>query len=168
MVPLVTSYDGFPASTCASVDLPEPFGPITACTSPAFTLREMPFRISRSPIPACRSFISSTKPLIECCLQRVHCLTEKRPVSRERIARRPGTGAEPGPASADPVDEIPSCHVYSVCAPEAQPTLPSSVMPSSCCASTANSIGSSLNTSRQKPLTIIDTACSALTPRCLQ
>src|SRR5450432_1406538 len=30
-----------------------------ACTSPAFTVRVMPFRISRSPTLACRSFISS-------------------------------------------------------------------------------------------------------------
>jgi hypothetical protein len=49
-----------------------------------------------------------------------------------------------------------------------QPTLPSSVIPNSCCASSANSIGSSLNTSLQKPLTIIDTACSADRPRCFR
>ena len=48
------------------------------------------------------------------------------------------------------------------------PTLPSRVMPSSFCASSANSIGSSLNTSLQNPFTIIDMACSALRPRCLQ
>src|SRR6202171_5610318 len=164
MVPWVTSYDGFPARTCASVDSPEPFGPMTACTSPALTLREMPFSISRSPIPAWRSFISSTKPLIECCLYRVHRLAEKRPVCREGIPRRSGAGAEPGPGSADSVVEVAQGHEDLV----NQPTLPSRVMPSSCCASTANSIGSSLNTSRQNPLTIIDTACSALTPRCLQ
>jgi len=49
-----------------------------------------------------------------------------------------------------------------------QPTDPSSVMPSSCCASSANSIGSSWKTSLQKPLTIIDTACSPESPRCLR
>src|SRR5881396_1816421 len=48
----------------------------------------------------------------------------------------------------------------------AQPTLPSRLMPSNRCASTANSIGSSLKTSLQKPLTIIDTASSAERPRC--
>src|SRR5258705_752266 len=153
MVPFVTSYDGFPASTCASVDLPEPLGPITACTSPAFTLRETPLSICRSPMPAWRSFISSTKPVIECCLYRVHCLAEERPVRREGIARRPGAGAEPGPGSADSVVQIAKDHCGSV----GQPTLPSRVIPSSCCASTANSIGNSLNTSRHKPLTIIDT-----------
>ena len=50
----------------------------------------------------------------------------------------------------------------------AYPTDPSSVMPSNCCASSANSIGNSLNTSLQNPDTIIDTACSALSPRCLR
>src|SRR5438105_9228972 len=47
------------------------------------------------------------------------------------------------------------------------PTLPSRLIPSSRCASTANSIGSSLKTSLQKPFTIIDTASSAERPRCL-
>src|SRR5689334_14533884 len=46
------------------------------------------------------------------------------------------------------------------------PTLPSRLMPSSRCASTANSIGSSLKTSLQKPFTIIETASSAERPRC--
>src|SRR5262245_51165348 len=48
------------------------------------------------------------------------------------------------------------------------PTLPSKLTPSSFCASTANSIGSSRNTSLQKPLTIMFTASSADRPRCLQ
>src|SRR5205814_10063281 len=48
----------------------------------------------------------------------------------------------------------------------AQPTLPSRLIPSNRCASTANSIGSSLKTSLQKPFTIIDTASSAESPRC--
>src|SRR5256885_7710252 len=46
------------------------------------------------------------------------------------------------------------------------PTLPSRLIPSSRCASTANSIGSSLKTSLQNPLTIIETASSADKPRC--
>src|SRR5215210_5699020 len=111
MLPFVTWYEGLPANTCASVDFPEPLGPITACTSPAFTLREMPLRISRSPIPAWRSFISSTKPVIESCLYRVHRLAEKRPVRCERISRSPGAGAEPGPGSAYSVVEIAEGHV---------------------------------------------------------
>src|SRR6476661_9055327 len=59
--PPVTSYAGLPASTCASVLLPEPLGPMMACTSPGATVSEMPRRISRSPAFAYRSFISSTK-----------------------------------------------------------------------------------------------------------
>src|SRR6266581_4425384 len=48
------------------------------------------------------------------------------------------------------------------------PMLPSRLTLRSFCASTANSIGSSLNTSRQKPFTIIETASSAEMPRCVQ
>ena len=46
------------------------------------------------------------------------------------------------------------------------PTLPSRLTPSSFWASTANSMGSSLKTSLQKPLTIMLTASSAEIPRC--
>ena len=46
-----------------------------------------------------------------------------------------------------------------------QPTLPSRLTLNRRCASTANSIGSSSNTSRQKPLTIIDIASSSVMPR---
>lgn len=49
----------------------------------------------------------------------------------------------------------------------AHPTLPSNEIPSSFCASTANSIGSCLSTSRAKPLTINATASSAESPRCI-
>ena len=45
------------------------------------------------------------------------------------------------------------------------PTLPSKLTPNSFCASTANSIGSSLNTSLQNPLTIMLIASSRLSPR---
>ena len=48
------------------------------------------------------------------------------------------------------------------------PTLPSSEIPSSFWASTANSIGSSRKTSLQKPLTIMLTASSVEMPRWLQ
>ena len=50
----------------------------------------------------------------------------------------------------------------------AQPTLPSRLIASSFCASTANSIGSSCITSLQKPLTINATASSSDSPRCRQ
>src|ERR1700676_5276138 len=46
--------------TCDSVDLPEPFGPMMACTSPLFTMSESPWRISRSSTRTCRSLTSSS------------------------------------------------------------------------------------------------------------
>src|ERR671910_3469465 len=46
--------------TCASVDLPDPFGPMTACTSPEWIVRSMPRRISLPETPARRPRISST------------------------------------------------------------------------------------------------------------
>ena len=49
-----------------------------------------------------------------------------------------------------------------------QPTAPSRLTLNKFCASTANSIGSSLNTTLQKPLTIMLTASSAEMPRCRQ
>ena len=50
--PAVTVNFSLPASTDASVDLPEPLGPMMACTSPALTSRSIPLRISE----ACRFF----------------------------------------------------------------------------------------------------------------
>src|SRR5262249_22237292 len=58
-VPPVTSYWSLPASTWASVDLPEPFGPMMAWTSPAFTVRSRPLSISRPSTVTLRSLISS-------------------------------------------------------------------------------------------------------------
>jgi len=57
--PLVTSKVSRPASTCDSVLLPEPLGPMMACTSPGRTTRSMPLRISFSPTRACSPRISS-------------------------------------------------------------------------------------------------------------
>src|SRR4030081_3422204 len=45
--------------TWLSVDLPEPFGPMMAWTSPLFTTSESPWRISRSSTRTCRFFTSS-------------------------------------------------------------------------------------------------------------
>src|SRR5205809_8087888 len=47
-------------SVCDSVDLPEPFGPITACTSPLEMPRETPFRICRPSALARRSLIAKS------------------------------------------------------------------------------------------------------------
>ena len=49
----------FPASTEASVLFPEPFGPMMACTSPAFTSRSMPFNIS-FPATCARKFLTES------------------------------------------------------------------------------------------------------------
>src|SRR3954454_10835472 len=49
--------------TWLSVDLPEPFGPIMACTSPLFTTSESPWRISRSSTRTCR-FLTSSNGII--------------------------------------------------------------------------------------------------------
>src|SRR5437762_496835 len=46
--PSVTSYSGWPMIVEASVDLPEPLGPMRACSSPLLTDRSTPRRISRS------------------------------------------------------------------------------------------------------------------------
>src|SRR2546428_742094 len=51
-------------SVCESVDLPEPFGPITACTSPLEMLSETPFRICRPSTLARRSLISKSANLL--------------------------------------------------------------------------------------------------------
>src|SRR3954453_3922714 len=45
--------------TWESVDLPEPFGPMIACTSPGLTVSDSPWRISRSSTRTCRFLTSS-------------------------------------------------------------------------------------------------------------
>src|SRR6218665_2753918 len=62
--PLTTVYFGWPEIVYASVDLPEPLGPIIAWISPSAIARSTPRRISRSPCSVttftCRFLISST------------------------------------------------------------------------------------------------------------
>src|SRR4051794_4293445 len=58
IVPSVISYSGWPMIVEASVDFPEPFGPISACSSPFETDRSTPLRISRSSTRTCRLRIS--------------------------------------------------------------------------------------------------------------
>jgi 4-hydroxy-3-methylbut-2-en-1-yl diphosphate synthase IspG/GcpE len=50
--PSVTVYAGCPTSTLLNVLFPEPLGPIMACTSPALTVRFIPFNISLPSIVA--------------------------------------------------------------------------------------------------------------------
>src|SRR5579872_338612 len=57
-------YPGWPASAYDSVDLPDPFGPITACTSPLLMLRVTPLRISLPSTLARRSRISKSANLV--------------------------------------------------------------------------------------------------------
>src|SRR3712207_2633604 len=47
--PSVISRPGWPMTALASVDLPEPLGPISACISPERTVRSTPLRICLSP-----------------------------------------------------------------------------------------------------------------------
>src|SRR5215204_2255820 len=56
--PSVTSKLGWPMSAFASVDLPDPFGPISAWNSPERTRRSTPLRIRLSPAETCRFLIS--------------------------------------------------------------------------------------------------------------
>ena len=49
MLPPVTSYSGEARSVVARVDLPEPFGPMRAWTSPLPTVRSTPLRMSGAP-----------------------------------------------------------------------------------------------------------------------
>src|SRR3954470_10975905 len=58
IVPSVISYSGWPMIVEASVDLPEPLGPMSACSSPLPMLRSTPRRISRSSTRTCRLRIS--------------------------------------------------------------------------------------------------------------
>src|SRR3984885_1936953 len=58
--PSVTSSAGWPMITLASVDLPDPLGPISACTLPFSTSRSRPLRISFSSTRTCRLRISSS------------------------------------------------------------------------------------------------------------
>src|SRR5215212_5887828 len=60
IVPSVTSRLGWPITTLARVDLPDPLGPMSAWTSPSRTVRSTPLRICLSPARAWRFRISSS------------------------------------------------------------------------------------------------------------
>src|SRR3954470_12409834 len=64
--PPVTSSAGWPMIAFASVDLPEPFGPISAWTSPLDTSRSRPLRISLSSALTCRLRISRSAIGLRC------------------------------------------------------------------------------------------------------
>src|SRR3954467_733025 len=69
--PETTSYDGCPAKTFDKVDLPEPFGPMIAWTSPLLTCRLRPFKISLPSMPACK-FLTSNNILLFPFYQFIH------------------------------------------------------------------------------------------------
>src|SRR3954470_4364364 len=58
--PSVTSRFGWPMIAFASVDLPDPLGPISAWNSPARTCRSTPLRICLSAAVTCRFLIWSS------------------------------------------------------------------------------------------------------------
>src|SRR5919206_2190544 len=64
--PSVTSKLGWPMTAFASVDLPEPLGPISAWNSPSRTCRSTPLRISLSPAVTCRFLISRSAMDLQC------------------------------------------------------------------------------------------------------
>src|SRR5262249_40562154 len=112
------------------VDALEDFAPVLEARVEVFDLKH---QISVPP----RRRPGPIVPLSRCCPAST---TANDPRHRETAQRW-------APAFAGVVDE--GAH---------HPTLPSRLTARSFCASTANSIGSSFNTSRQKPLTISDSA----------
>ena len=138
--PSVTVNFSLPASTDASVDLPEPLGPMMACTSPALTSRSIPRRISLPSTEACKlctfnisstyyysRFLFSLSQVVSTAFRRV-CKPD--PTLNPFLGRglSHATGLQTQTAN--------------------YPTLPSNWRASSFCASTANSIGSLASTSR--------------------
>src|SRR5260221_1177299 len=65
--------------TWLSVDLPEPFGPMIACTSPGLTVSDSPWRISRSSTRTSR-FLTSSSDIISS----VHSRPEQRVGAAQR------------------------------------------------------------------------------------
>src|SRR5712672_38425 len=175
--------------TWLSVDLPEPFGPMMACTSPLFTVSESPWRISRSSTRTCR-FLTSSSDIhsvlnlvrqFEALLDAIEAKLDSGDVGvivllnghdtckmlRDRghfDAQRLhpiGHLSEIGPNAA-------KIFQNKIVWLNHHPTLPSSEIEISFCASTANSIGSCCSTSFTKPLTTRPTASSCDSPRCTQ
>src|SRR5262245_43618193 len=85
--PAVTVYAGCPAKTWANVLLPDPFGPITACTSPARTSRSTPRRISRPSTPAWRFRMLSITSAGLICSTSAHAAFEAHAQEPRRLDR---------------------------------------------------------------------------------
>src|SRR5688500_14754789 len=82
IVPSVTSRPGWPMITFASVDLPDPFGPISAWISPFDTSRSSPLRISFSPARTYRFLISRSANFFGLPFRELDELGERRLLKR--------------------------------------------------------------------------------------
>src|SRR5262245_168105 len=173
--------------TWLSVDLPEPFGTMLAWISPGSTASVNPCRIALSSTPTFRSFTSSNAVILfPCGLQRPN---QSRKTKPGKETQRSTTGSQlaefgnitPSRQAADQGSERANdCNEQKdrkwrkpdesddVTDHLTYPTLPSSEIEISFCASTANSIGSCCSTSFTKPLTTRPTASSWLRPRWMQ
>src|SRR6266496_3850346 len=117
-------------------------------------------KLSNSKLPHIRNPPSHNRPSI-CSYELGHLVPDEaysQSPHRYAAAQMPETDVGPALIRA----RTPRYMTY------AYPTLPSKLTPSNFCASTANSIGSSLNTSLQNPLTIMLIASSNAIPRVLQ
>src|SRR5204862_7117245 len=75
--------------TCDSVDFPEPFGPINACTSPDATSRSTPRRISWPSTDACKPSMRSTVTIARSRHSHDHVVAlDAHPVHRHRLGGR--------------------------------------------------------------------------------
>src|SRR5258708_6547476 len=82
-------YPGWPMSAYESVDLPDPFGPITACTSPLLMERVTPLRISLPSTLARRSRISKSANSVSLLLHFVCAVGRGLPQPCGPLDRRP-------------------------------------------------------------------------------
>ena len=106
----MTSYSGLPSRVVARVDLPDPLGPIRACTSPAPIVRSTPRRISAdagAPIDQ-----RGSVQVLDLEERRGHGGQSRRPrpisttavvvipAEAQRLTRRAGPASTPGTAGA--------------------------------------------------------------------
>src|SRR6185369_6367252 len=130
-----------------------------ACTSPAGTSSDTPFRIGLSATVAWRFLIVS---IVLFDHNFVSLIGDGRAIDFRPLVDRIGLGGIAdfdghAVATAFAGDTMVAATTIAAMSIH-HPTLPSKLIPNSFCASTANSIGSCLSTSRAKPLTISATA----------
>src|SRR5579859_1926691 len=81
-------YPGWPIRAYESVDLPDPFGPITACTSPLLMDRVTPLRIGLPSTLACRSRISKSANFVIALLHLISAVGRGLSQPRRPLHRR--------------------------------------------------------------------------------